>query len=144
MRMTTLTAPPFFLLSSVAVSILLYHKVLTYVQGESKHVGGSDILNRLLFKVPGINCCSSWPLSHFLLFSYVGYRYPQTFVRSMALGALWEGIEAVMGQWRASPHHIVTSRSGTVQYSDWWAGSWLDIVMNMSGFMAGSSFQSIY
>ena len=82
-----------------------------------------------------------WSISHFLLFTIVGYCYPKTFFISMSIGIGWELFE----------HYYGTERPGWLggygdcddlatdkETGNWWYGKWTDVVCNASGFIAGA------
>lgn len=114
---------------------------------EKKNVVHHDFMNVKLFDFPTLeNCCSLWPLSHFILFFILGMLFPNCGVPLITLGVVWEGMETVFSkigkedrQWVRSSKGNSSKPKSKVEYSEnWWAGSLKDIVMNISGFICGA------
>lgn len=75
----------------VTISIILYHSFVV------QYDPTKDILNYRIIKI-GKQCCSYWPISHFVLFLILGYMYPNDFVFFTLLGILWELIEFTLSK----------------------------------------------
>ena len=101
-----------------------------------------DVLNRKVFDFDYFmgNCCSMWPISHFIFFFILGLLFPQCDVPVIAAGILWEIAEesiSIIRKTQNTRHIVNTSESG-LQYRDsWWAGSMQDILFNIVGFYFG-------
>ncbi len=112
---------------------------------ESKRNGRSvietDILNKKIVDIDWLdNCCSWWPISHFVLFFFLGVFFPDCDVPVLLAGILWEGVETVLS-WTTDNKNYQAMRTSSkieVQYSKtWWAGSFKDIIFNFAGFYTG-------
>lgn len=106
----------------------------------------NDPLNKLVFKAPFLeNCCSWWPISHFVLFFIIGLLYPNCGFVAMTGGILWELIEVIMSGLTRQPRQSIRHDSGAVEYSsNWWAGSFKDIFMNFAGFYSAKLITYVY
>jgi hypothetical protein len=98
----------------------------------------ADPLNKIVFGVPAIeNCCSWWPISHFILFFIIGLLFPDCGCIAIISGILWElfevGAHAVIGRER----QYVRGETGVEYSQSWWAGSMKDILFNIVGFYSG-------
>ena len=115
---------------------VLYIVVNGYIR--CKYGTGSDILMTKL----GICDLDGWSLTHFGLFTYVGYRFPSRFVEAMGAGITWELWEYWCGKSRPSwmggfgDCDLTTDQIDST-HQNWWFGRYSDIVMNLSGFILG-------
>ena len=108
----------------------------------NRDIVSADFLNRKLFSFRLLeNCCSARPVSHFILYTLLGYFYPYCWKLAITTGVIWELVEVVA-------HHVTggerqpTIANGNVEYStNWWAGTSKDIVMNTTGFLFGSAIR---
>lgn len=129
----------------MVILICMYWIVLRLSFG--KDVVEHDPMNRIVIKIPGLeNCCSWWPISHFIFFFIIGIIYPNCGLIAMAGGAIWELIElflsALTAQERQPARHKGRSQ---VEYSqNWWAGSFKDLLMNAAGFYSAKLLVWIY
>ena len=65
----------YWIFAIVVLVIFLYWLFLVTTFGKGYEY--RDFMNQKLFNVPFLeNCCSSWPLSHFLLFFILGFVFP--------------------------------------------------------------------
>ena len=127
----------------LTVAMIIFYYFFRYgISGGD--VANSDPLNIKLFDFPQLeNCCSSWPLSHFILFFALGLLFPDCAVPLLGLGAAWEGFEAICAQLTKSQRQGIRSGGGggsssKIEYSgSWWAGSFKDIILNCAGFFCG-------
>lgn len=105
---------------------------------EEKEIVKNDIFNRKIFDIPWLeNCCSFWPVSHFILFFILGLLFPNCDVPLISLGILWEGFEMFWASVQGSERQWVME-NGNIEYSgNWWAGSAKDILFNIAGFYTG-------
>ena len=130
-------------LVSVAVTIIIYWVVLTKMYGK-KHVPSHDLLNKQVIKAPimGKNCCSWWPLSHFITFTMWGFIWPQLGWQLFFIGVLWECIEYCVKKFQtikgeAMKFKRTRTSGGTVEYEQWWSSSSKDILFNAAGILTG-------
>jgi hypothetical protein len=98
-----------------------------------------DPLNKIIVDVPVFeNCCSWWPISHFMLFFAIGIIFPDCDLIAMVAGILWELFEVVAHRIASFQRQPVKYQAGKVEYSQsWWAGSMKDIAFNFLGFYSG-------
>ena len=85
-----------------------------------------------------------WSISHYVLFTIVGYNFPKSFFFAMFMGVLWEIIEHMIGAFKPSILNGITNcnRKSTKESSSdtagyWWYGKKEDIVVNFLGFITG-------
>lgn len=110
-----------------------------------ERTGGSrierDPLNKKIFSL-GKNCCSWWPITHFVFYLFLGYWFPSCGWELFLIGVGWEGFEEGMAL--LNGRESSTSLSEETQYSkSWWGGSLLDIVFNTAGFFVGYGIRSL-
>lgn len=98
----------------------------------------ADPLNRIVVDVPIIeNCCSWWPISHFILFFIIGVLFPECDVEAITCGVLWELFE-VGAHYAIGKERQYVRKQDAIEYSQsWWAGSFKDIFFNIAGFYLG-------
>lgn len=124
---------------AIAVVIGIYWLYLRNTYGNQMVYG--DFMNQKVIDIPFFeNCCSWWPISHFVLFLILGFLFPNCVLLIITLGIVWELIEVMMGKlvvgdkWQRQP----LRQGGNVEYTqDWWAGSAKDILFNIAGFGVG-------
>lgn len=126
-----------FLISITLIIGYWFYLLGEYGGDETKAIY-ADPLNKIVFNIPTIeNCCSWWPLSHFILFFIIGVLFPECGVIAIIAGVLWElfevGAHAVIGRER----QYVRGETGVEYSQSWWAGSMKDIFFNIVGFYAG-------
>ena len=91
-----------------------------------------------------LNICDldGWSLTHFGLFTYVGYRFPSRIIEAMSLGIGWELWEQWCGDTRPSwmggfgDCDLSTDQIDDT-HKDWWFGRYSDIIINLCGFLLG-------
>ena len=130
-------------LVSIAVSIVLYWTILQKLYGNG-NISNKDVLNKQVFKAPilGKNCCSWWPLSHFITFTIWGFIWPHLGWQMFALGVLWECIEYYINVMLTPKDKDLTfkktrTQDGTLEYEQWWSSSSKDILFNAAGILTG-------
>ena len=129
-------------LIGLAVSIIVYYNVLKSVYKEK--MVENEPLNKKVINAPmlGKNCCSWWPLSHFIAFTVFAYIWPQYWHHLFALGVAWEGVEWVL-KYLMTPKgeelkfKRTRTSSGQVEYEQWWSSSSKDILFNGAGILLG-------
>lgn len=130
----------------VVILIVLYWMYLAIRYGFESTVY-HDFMNRKVFDLPWLeNCCSWWPLSHFIVFFILGVFFPSCDVLVIGAGILWELFEMVMAKlFNRQRQGIRRDTSNRVEYSsNWWAGSLKDIIFNILGFYSGKIFAMIF
>lgn len=108
------------------------------------NVATRDQLNIRILEVPWVeNCCSWWPVTHFVVFMVLGFLFPTCDILIIGAGILWELVEMCLA-WA-----VGKSRQGMrigvehhLEYStNWWAGSFKDIFANIFGFYIGKFYR---
>lgn len=105
----------------------------------------SDPFNKKIIDLEWLeNCCSWWPILHFIGFMFLGWYFPDCWLTLFIGGILWELLEVVMnfltkGTVIKQPMRITSKQ---VEYSEvWWAGSFKDILFNAAGILVGRSIR---
>lgn len=103
-----------------------------------KYNNGNDIL--MSIKLGGD--VDGWSLTHFLWFTFLGYKFPQLWKVSFLFGVGWEFIEHYIGESRPSwMGGFGDCNLGTDQlnssHENWWYGRWTDIAANGLGLAFG-------
>lgn len=132
----------YFTLISLGVSIIVYYNVLKLVYKDK--LVENEPLNRKVINAPmlGKNCCSWWPISHFIAFAIFAYIWPQYWQHLFALGVAWEGVEWVL-KYLMTPKgqelkfKRTRTETGNVEYEQWWSSSSKDILFNGAGILVG-------
>jgi len=121
----------------IVIVICIYWVVLRLAYGDD--VINNDFMNKMVFSLPGFeNCCSWWPISHFILFFIIGLLFPYCGLVAMTGGIIWELIEVFLSTLQRAPRQGIRTKGGNVQYSqNWWAGSFKDIIANFAGYYTG-------
>lgn len=99
-----------------------------------------DFMNIKLFNMSLLeNCCSMWPLSHFILFFFLGVLFPDCPVPIIAGGVLWEVLEMIMSYvFKRNRQAVRSMTGGSLEYSkNWMQGSMKDIVFDILGYVIG-------
>ena len=123
----------------VIVLIILYFAFLTSFIDNNKPTVSKDVFNKKVINIPFLNnCCSWWPISHFILFFCLGTLFPDCGVLLMTGGLAWEGFEVCMDKIHERRTFTKTPDGENLQYTDgWWKGSSTDVFMNFAGFACG-------
>lgn len=118
-------------LGTCFAAIVAYH--FFYVRGDPL----KDPLNKVIFNWGG-DCCSSWPMTHLVVFALLGATVPQScLLPTFLIGILWEIVETIVGIATSLPKHILRTDE-TVQYDkSWWTGSIKDVLFNGLGLLIG-------
>lgn len=131
------------LLTLVAL-ILLYSLYLFTVYGTEEAVY-HDWMNAKVFNLPWLeNCCSWWPISHLILFFILGFLFPSCDALVITAGILWELVEMVISKMFHRPRQALRISEGIEYSSNWWAGSFKDIIFNIVGFYLGKTARWIW
>lgn len=125
------------------ILIIFYHFILYVISKNLKlQKNRLDILNYKFINIKNQNCCSGWGLSHFILYTILGYYFPQYFAIILSLGILWEIIEARFFPLLGMNYITRVLLNGDVERLDWWKGGQYDIVINTLGFLFGIYLKS--
>ena len=134
-----------FMITLNAASVYIYFKYLekTYKKDYVHH----DPLNKQIVDIPLIskNCCSLWPISHFVLFGIYGYIWPHYSWVLFLYGVLWEVLEGIMNTLETAKgekvKHQQTRKGDKIEYVTWWEASYKDILFNSVGIIVGSTLR---
>lgn len=133
-------------LAVIAVIIIVYFVLLRLAYPRDKVIH-KDIMNVKIFDAPLENCCSAWPISHFILFAVLGFAFPKCGVPVLTLGVGWELFEVALSSVNTIDRQgtrMEGANSSEVEYSqNWWAGSFKDIFMNFAGFGFGWALRKV-
>lgn len=124
----------------IVVIILLYWIFLYSVSSDTQNLLSRDFMNIKLFNFNALeNCCSGWPISHFILFYILGLLFPDCTFWVIGAGVAWEVFEVLLSYVDIMNRQPVRGNiSNKIEYSqNWWAGSSKDILMNTVGFLLG-------
>lgn len=102
----------------------------------------NDFMNKKIIKCDmfGKGCCSSWPISHFILYMILGMLFPDCVLLVIVIGIIWEVIEEMIGYIERKTGYKIenTLSSDKTQYSGTWCrGNPYDILFNIAGFYFG-------
>jgi len=101
-----------------------------------------DPMNKTVFQLGKLKCCSMWPISHFILYLIWGFLCPECWIFFSIVGVLWELFETILGMNSKKTDDIITRKNG-VQYNNYWSGSLLDIIFNSLGLLVGISLNKL-
>ena len=129
-------------LISLAVIIILYYIILKKIYKDK--LVDNEPLNKKIITMPllGKNCCSWWPVSHYISFFIFSYIWPQYWHHLFMLGVAWECVEWLL-KYMMTPlgQELKFKRTrlenGSVEYEQWWSSSNKDIIFNSAGIMSG-------
>lgn len=123
----------------IIVGVLLFLYYLYMRSRYGNDIVENDILNRKVFTIEVLeNCCSWWPITHFILFFILGFFFPYCGVLIITMGILWELLEMLMAKVTGKSVIQPMKDGNRYEYSEnWWAGSMKDIIMNVLGFLVG-------
>ena len=129
-------------LASLGIAIIIYFHVMKKVYGDD--MVNKDPLNKQVINAAflGKNCCSWWPVSHFIAFAIFAYIWPQYWKELFVLGVSWEGVEWVFKYLQTAKGKEMKFKrtrtiTGNVEYEQWWSSSSKDILFNAAGIMVG-------
>lgn len=126
----------------IVFMIIIYWFILLRVHGTEHNAVNGDFMNHIVFETSFLeNCCSWWPISHFILFTVIGFLFPDCDLMAILAGIGWElaevGVYYTIGEQRQGVRRPGSSK---IQYSgSWWNGSYKDIFMNIAGFYTGKA-----
>ena len=131
-----------FKLMFLVVFFILCYNIFMALYWPHKSRTDVDVFNRKIFDFDYFmgNCCSMWPISHFIFFFILGLLFPDCDIPIITAGVLWEIAEETISiiSKNQKNRHIVVDKNSNVQYRDsWWAGSFQDILFNILGFYMG-------
>jgi hypothetical protein len=100
-----------------------------------------DILIKIRSPILG-DFLNGWCITHFIFFTYIGYKYPDYLVFSMVAGGSWEVYEYFLS--KIFPRLFPNIANKIDQnMSSWCYGSYEDIIMNYLGFTFGQYLNKV-
>ena len=122
----------------VIVVVIHIYGILLYALNMNKD---DDILIKIRSPVFS-NFLNGWCITHFIFFTYIGYKYPDYLVFSMVAGASWEIYESMLSKvfvniFPEVANKIDPDMSRMHKISSWCYSSYEDIIMNYLGFIFG-------
>ena len=122
-------------LATTTLAIIL---VFVYGAYRCSHPKYKDPLEKQL----GIGELDGWSMTHFLLFLFIGYQFPDKFILAFSLGVIWELFEHYYGEnrpgWLGGYGDCKQLASDKKSDGNWWYGKWTDVLMNFLGLVVGS------
>jgi len=135
----------------VVVLIIIFYFLLMKGIYKDHHIIMNDPLNQQMFSIPKSlvpifdNCCSVWPITHFILFTFLGILFPDCDILVIGAGILWEVFEGISATIAGTPRGILRDAAGGVEYfNSWWSGSFKDIIVNILGYYFGKTIYKVF
>lgn len=125
-----------YIFGGTVILILTNWIYLNYITEKDKNIAENDFLNYKILSIPNQSCCSGWSLTHFILFFILGILYPRCDIFILGAGVLWEIFESTIFP-LLNRKLTRREKNGKIQYHDWWAGSFWDIIVNTIGYYMG-------
>jgi hypothetical protein len=128
-------------LAVVLGTLCVYATILGWKYGHDRIY--HDFMNRKVISLRFLdpNCCSWWPISHFIVFAVAAALSPNAWWLFFIIGVIWELIEESMGcivTVRRRRKAVKAGKEPDMEYDDhWWAGSAKDLVFNALGIGVG-------
>ncbi len=139
----------YFILLLIPILIIIYW---IYLLWRSK--GGcvtcpsvieNDFLNQKVLDMPYLeNCCSWWPITHFVLFFILGVLFPNCEVLIIGAGIIWELVEMLMSSAFGRSRQPIRAGANVEYSTNWWAGSAKDVLFNITGFYLGKWYRTMW
>lgn len=141
---------PWAPLVTVAVFFLLvivwFVRNLVVMRQTGQSLAEVDPLNIIRFHI-GDMPFSSWPLTHLVMYTVLGFLFPNLWPLFFVIGVIWEIMESSVCKVVGRKGHAMVrmeGRSGQLEYPfNWWQGSWKDIVFNTAGLVIGISLRAV-
>ena len=132
---------------SIVLFMVYFYLILRPFFSSEQNAVPHDPMNVKVFDFPLLeNCCSWWPISHFFAYLLAGIFFPDCDIAALTIGLVWEGFEVLMSALTGGVRQPVrkSSKAQKYEYSqNWWAGSFKDIFMNISGFYVGKFLNKV-
>lgn len=108
-----------------------------------------DILNNIIFDIPWLSKITNetgfsyWPITHFIMYIFLGLFAPKYWYIWIIIGICWEIIETFLGN-TFNKNSKEINKNRKIQYSGkWMNGTVSDIFFNISGLIIGIILQKI-
>ncbi len=119
-------------------AIVIVFLIVIYGTIRCKTTDFVDPLTKSIFPEPLSNYLDGWGISHFLFFTFLGYKFNtlRYIIFAFILGVLWEIIELMF---KNKPFYIskCNYKISTDKGEGWWYGRYEDIIMNTLGLAFG-------
>lgn len=127
---------------AICFYILALYAVYLAVTGRKDYVDTKLFDTKIFKRMFSEDCCSGWPLSHFLFNFLLGVLFPQCQLFIILMGICWEGFEwgagALAARFLPKKKDIINTSTCTGDYCDRWvSGNFKDIVFNIAGLYTG-------
>tara|TARA_Y100000389_G_scaffold157097_1_gene158169 strand:- start:19988 stop:20452 length:465 start_codon:yes stop_codon:yes gene_type:complete len=136
----------------IATAAYAVSLIVIIIIGITIKITGKDIMHKTVFESKwlgklcgenGMYC--SWPISHFILYLFLGIACPRIWPFLFALGIVWEIIEWIIGSFELESKGKVSKIAGEEQYSNgWMTGKWSDLIFNGAGLALGLGIRKVY
>lgn len=139
---TIITNPKFYI---VVIMIILFIMLLNIVD--------NNIKSKLKTPIATFKCFNLdwWSLSHFMLYIYFGYMFPDYFVEFLIIGSMWEIFESTactiptLASKKCDDNNTIYCKIlSNINNCDYWYGKLDDVAVNMAGYVLGSTISSKY
>lgn len=118
----------------VGTVIAIFYFIYTY-KFSKMDIIEEDPFNKVWFEIGPIKV-GFWPFSHFVLYTILGFLFPQCWLIIMILGIIWEGIEVLAGCLFEKEKQKGFSTS--LYQGKWWQANLYDPLFNAMGFIVGA------
>lgn len=125
----------------IVALVIFAHFIIMKLSGEN--LSETDFMNKGVFVIEG-KTWSWWPISHFILYFILGFFFPQCFLLLMVISIGFEIFETTMGNITRGLQEAPSQANPDVEYQDWWAGSFRDVVVNFLGFIVGAGIGYLF
>lgn len=139
------------LIQSVSIMILVSIIIIIYHILIIRNDVSSDNLNQKIFTI-GNDCCSYWPITHFILYLILGtISKIENYFYIIVLSIIWEYTEELFGilnnpKYINIPYlfnkNIKDPDISKYEYKQFWEGSKKDIIFNILGLFVGYFIKS--
>lgn len=106
----------------------------------------NDPFNKVILDIPYFKI-SYWSVFHYFYYFLFAYFFNNMFILFF-FGVLWELIEDLASKFTKkkkslNKKHTVVNQDKTISYTNWWAGSFQDIIVNSLGLSHGYMIKNI-
>lgn len=133
-----------FAATCTGLAIQSYWKIL-YKLDKDK-ITYNDNFNKVLFKVGNFKI-SGWSTIHYYYYYILAYTFSEQLLLLFFCGVIWEIIEDILSKFTKkksiNTKHTVVNLDKTISYTNWWEGSYQDIVINSIGIIHALSIKKI-
>lgn len=136
---TIITDPKFYVVAGIVVLfIIIKTPTMKSIQDNMRH----KFLTNKCFYLDG------WSLSHFILYVYFGFMFPEYFIEFLLIGAGVEVFEStackvpkIFSKQCADSQSLVCKSINSVRDCQYWYGKLDDLFVNMAGYVTGCALR---